>query len=138
MLEIRDAFPHGKYPLRIEQQDFRLKDYHAFLRSIENDAGGVQAPPAGRVSRRARTLGAAAKLDESIELPDRRDALCPESNDAVPDGCRPVRSPITASVWNIAVETGQRVEAGRKLIVLEAMKMEIASWPPPARASSRS
>jgi urea carboxylase len=39
---------------------------------------------------------------------------------------------VTASVWNIAVETGQRVEAGQKLVVLEAMKMEIAVSSPSA------
>jgi hypothetical protein len=37
-----------------------------------------------------------------------------------PEGCKPVRSPIGASVWTIAVATGQRVEAGQKLLVLEA------------------
>src|SRR6202043_2373127 len=34
LIEIRDAFPHGKYPLQIETQEFRLKDYNAFLSSI--------------------------------------------------------------------------------------------------------
>src|SRR3954452_24929582 len=35
LLEIRDSFPHGGYPLRIEEQEFRIRDYHAFQRSIE-------------------------------------------------------------------------------------------------------
>ena len=52
--------------------------------------------------------------------------------DAVPEGCRAVCSPVTASVWNIAVEAGERVEAGQKLMVLEAMKMEIAVAAPSA------
>ena len=43
-----------------------------------------------------------------------------------------MRSPIAASVWNVAVEAGQRVEAGQKLIVLEAMKTEIAVAAPSA------
>ncbi len=43
-----------------------------------------------------------------------------------PKAAAPVRSPVTASVWNIAVEPGQRVAAGDRLMVLEAMKMEIA------------
>ena len=37
-----------------------------------------------------------------------------------------MRSPVTASVWQVAVEPGQRVEAGQKILVLEAMKMEVA------------
>jgi urea carboxylase len=35
-------------------------------------------------------------------------------------------------VWNIAVEAGQKVQAGQKLMVLEAMKMEIAVSSPRA------
>jgi urea carboxylase len=42
----------------------------------------------------------------------------------IPDGCEAVRSPMTASVWQVAVEPGQRVGAGERVIVLEAMKME--------------
>ena len=52
--------------------------------------------------------------------------------DAVPEGCRGICSPVTASVWNIAVEPGERVQAGQKLMVLEAMKMEIAVSAPSA------
>jgi urea carboxylase len=36
-----------------------------------------------------------------------------------------MRSPVSGSVWSLAVEPGQRVDVGEKLIVLEAMKMEI-------------
>jgi len=49
-----------------------------------------------------------------------------------PEGCKPVCSPIGASVWTIAVQAGQRVEAGQKLLVLEAMKTEIAVVAPSA------
>jgi urea carboxylase len=130
LLEIRDSFPHGKYPLRIEQQDFRLKDYHAFLASIENDAGAFKRRQQDAFLEE-RERWASAKIDASFESLA-AEVLAPESNDAVPDGCRPVRSPITANVWNVAVETGQRVEAGQKLIVLEAMKMEIIVAAPSA------
>ena len=49
-----------------------------------------------------------------------------QSEPAMPEGCRAVRSPTTASVWKVSVEPGQRVAAGERLVVLEAMKMEIA------------
>ncbi len=35
-------------------------------------------------------------------------------------------SPVTGSVWAIAVRPGDRVEMGDRLVVVEAMKMEIA------------
>ena len=36
-----------------------------------------------------------------------------------------VRTEITANVWQVRVEVGQRVEVGTELVVLESMKMEI-------------
>jgi urea carboxylase len=130
LLEIRDAFPCGGYPLRIENHDFRLKDYQAFLSSIENEAAAFK-----RVQQEAfleeGERWASAKADESFEAPA-ANTPAPESEDVVPDGCRPIRSPITASVWTVAVEAGQRVELGEKLLVLEAMKTEIVVVAPSA------
>jgi acetyl-CoA carboxylase biotin carboxyl carrier protein len=36
-----------------------------------------------------------------------------------------VRAEITANVWQVRVEVGQRVDEGDELVVLESMKMEI-------------
>jgi urea carboxylase len=129
LLEIRDGFPHGRYPLRIEEQDFRLQDYHAFLRSIEPEAAAFKRHQQ-QAFEAERERWAAAGADQFVQPQDQDDA--PTAPESVPEGCRPVRAPVTASVWNIAVEPGQRVEAGQKLIVLEAMKMEIAVSAPSA------
>ena len=129
LLEIRDGFPHGRYPLRIERQDFRLKDYHAFLASIE-----VQSAIFKRNQQEAfeaeRDRWAAAGADQFVSPQSEDNA--PSEPESVPEGCRAVRAPVTASVWNIAVEPGQHVEMGQKLVVLEAMKMEIAVSAPAA------
>ena len=50
----------------------------------------------------------------------------------VPDGCRAVQSPITGSVWTVGVQPGERVEAGQRVLVIEAMKMEVAVAVPQA------
>ena len=123
LLEIRDGFPHGRYPLRIEEQDFRLQDYHAFLRSIGPEAAAFKRHQQ-QAFEAERERWAAAGADKFIQPQEQDGASAAPAT--VPEGCRPVRAPVTASVWNIAVEPGQRVEAGQKLIVLEAMKMEIA------------
>jgi urea carboxylase len=123
LLEIRDGFPHGRYPLRIEEQDFRLADYHAFLRGIEPEAAAFKRHQQAAFEQE-RERWARAGADRFVQPQERDEA--PAAAESVPEGCRPVRAPVTASVWNIAVEPGQRVEAGQKLIVLEAMKMEIA------------
>jgi len=36
-----------------------------------------------------------------------------------------VRAEITANVWQVQVEVGQRVEVGDELVILESMKVEI-------------
>jgi urea carboxylase len=48
-----------------------------------------------------------------------------EAESPVGEGCQAINSPMTASVFQIAVELGEWVEAGAKLIVLDAMKTEI-------------
>ena len=130
LLEIRDAFPHGGYALRIEQENFRLRDYHAFLASTEREAARFKSrQQAAFVAERERW--AAAGADQFVD-PAGAGPQASAAEDAVPEGCRPVFSPVAASVWNIAVETGQKVEAGQRLVVLEAMKMEIAVVAPSA------
>jgi len=128
LLEIREEFPRGRHPLRIEPREFRLSEYHGFLQSIKTEAEAFKnLQQAAFEAERERW--AAAGQAEFIETPEET-GPAPEAD--VPDGCSPVRSPISASVWNVAVEAGQRVEAGQKLMVLEAMKTEIAVTSPRA------
>jgi urea carboxylase len=121
LLEIRDAFPHGKYRLQIESQPFSLREYHAFLGSIATEAARFkQMQQAAFVAERERWVAAGqpAFVEPSEEMPAIEQV-------ALPDGCEAVRSPVTASVWQVVVEAGERVQAGQKIVVLEAMKIEV-------------
>jgi urea carboxylase len=126
--KIREGFPRGRYPLRIEPREFRLREYHAFLKSIKTEAEVFKTHQQAAFEAE-RERWAAAGQAEYIEPPE---ATGPSPEADVPEGCSPVRSPISASVWNVAVEAGQRVEAGQKLMILEAMKTEIAVTAPRA------
>ena len=130
LLEAREEFPYGQYPLRIESQEFRLKDYHAFLRSIESESATFKRHQhEAFVAERDRWAQAGkAEYIEQAEV----DNVSSEGELEIPEGCHPVRAPVTASVWNIAVQPGQQVQAGEKLMVLEAMKMEIVIAAPSA------
>src|SRR5262245_62094878 len=120
LLEIRDGFPHGRYSLDIEHTDFSLKKYRDFLRKIDAEAAEFKArQEAAFIAERERW--AAAGQPEFVEPPD---TPPPVSDLKLPDGCEAVRSPMSASVWQIAVEPGQRVGAGERIVILEAMKME--------------
>ena len=122
LLDVRDAFPHGKYDIAIEPAEFSLRSYNAFLRSIASEANAFK-----RHQQEAflaeRERWAAAGQPEFVEPADDGPAVV---HSDVPEGCEAVRAPMTASVWQVGVEPGQRVEAGQRLVVLEAMKMEVA------------
>jgi urea carboxylase len=122
LLEIRDGFPHGAFPLKVEEERFSLGAYNRFLTEI--------APSAREFKRQQQAAFDAER--ERWAANGQADFVAPEapqvaaSDDATPPGCQPVRAPVTANVWSIAVEPGQRVEAGDRLVILEAMKMEVA------------
>ena len=130
LLEIREGFPYGDYPLRIEEEEFDLKKYHAFLDSIaESAAAFKQTQQSAFLAERERWAQSGA--DRVVEVQDGA-SLDFTTENVIPDGCSPIRSPVAANVWKIVVEVGQRVAAGDKLIILEAMKMEIAVAAPRA------
>ncbi|MFA5909236.1 MAG: urea carboxylase [Vicinamibacterales bacterium] len=121
LLEMREAFPHGEYSIPIEGNSFSLRGYRKFLQDTASEAKAFKRHQhAAFVAERERW--AAAGQAEFMEPPD---VPPPASHVALPEGCIAVRSPMTANVWQVAVEPGQRVEAGQKLLVLEAMKMEV-------------
>jgi urea carboxylase len=122
LLEIRDSFPRGRYSPRIESREFRLRDYHSFLDSIKPAAEAFKAhqQQAFEAERERWAETSQEICVEPLEPPATLDV-----DPRMPEGCRAVRSPIAASVWNVAVQPGQKVDAGQKLIVLESMKMEI-------------
>jgi urea carboxylase len=134
LLEIREEFPHGRYPLRIELESLALRQYHAFLKSIEAEAASWQHSQQ-EAFEAERERWAVAGADRVPDIADTR--VAPAEVDVAPEGCNPVCAPVTASVWNVAVEAGERVEAGQKLVVLEAMKMEFAVAAPHAGTVER-
>lgn len=134
LLDIRAAFPLGRYPLRVETVEFRLKDYHRFLSSIETQAATFKRHQQAAFEQERERWAAAGKADGKEDFSAGIEPLAPSSNGdgELPEGCHAVPSPITASVWRVAVEPGDRVEAGQALVILEAMKMEIAVAAPGA------
>lgn len=119
LLEAREAFPHGAYPLKIEDTSFSLKAHRQFLAANDTAIAGFKfrQQSAFEVERqRWREAG----LDSFVasEPAD----IC---EDAVPEGMTPVYAPATGSIWKIEAEPGAAVAEGATLFITEAMKMEI-------------
>jgi len=129
LLKYRDAFIQGKVKLEIQEETFSLRRYNEFLRSISDETTAFKTKQqAAFEAERDRW----AELDLQVETAIEPPAVVPESELALPPNSEVVRAHIPANVWQIVVETGDVVEVGDKLVVLEAMKMEIAIVAPVA------
>ncbi len=109
--ELRRDILHGSFELKTEEADFNLIRYQQFLDSIRPEIKEFKA----RQSRAFNEERERWRLNGQLEvagLPD-----MPELDQVeleVPEGCEAVSAPMTASVFQLAVEQGQRVEAGQK------------------------
>ncbi len=125
LVQIRKDFPQGRYPLKIEQSEFRLADYQALL---ENNAEAINSFR----QRRERAFEAElARWHRDGQFHFEAD----ETQDEVqeqnwPEGSVLVDSPVSGSIWQIEFRAGDRVRVGDTLLVLESMKMEIAVQAP--------
>jgi len=122
LLEAREKFPHGRYELRVKETTFNLKEYQKFLDSISAEAAAFkkhQKEAFNAERDRWQQAGLMTVIEPETE-PE------PEVTVVVAEGCEGIASPVTASVFQITVEKGQTVMEGQKLIVLDAMKTEIA------------
>jgi urea carboxylase len=121
LLEARDKFPHGRYELRVEETTFNLKEYTSFLDSISIEAAAFkkQQKEAFNAERERWRQAGLVTVAESETAPE------VETVKVVTKGCEGVSSPMTASVFQVAVEKGQIVTDGQKLVVLDAMKTEV-------------
>jgi urea carboxylase len=123
LLEMREAFPHGRLELKIEEQRFKLADYRRFL---AREAASIAA---FRTLQRTAFAEERQRWVESGQL-----NFSVEQADAQPDtearaewaGAEVVESGVPGSIWKVLVAAGQRVEKGQACAIVESMKMEIA------------
>ncbi|OWV82380.1 urea carboxylase [Rhizobium sp. R634] len=120
LTEARAAFPHGGYPVRIDESEF---SYGAYETGLAREAAAIGAFKARQQAafeterQRWKELGLDSfTVDESTGA-----SLTGE----IPQGCFGVESAVPGNVWKILVEEGQPVAAGDTLAIIESMKMEI-------------
>ncbi len=121
LLQFREDFVQGKVGLKIEEAEFCLDEYNAF---VEHQREGIEAAKARQQSafeaERARWVAAGQDV-VSVDEPE------PEIIEELdlPDGCEALSSPVSGSIWKVLVAVGDSVEEGDTLVVVESMKMEI-------------
>lgn len=122
LVEWRRDFPTGRRSIRIEQSEFRLADYRAYL--AEN-AEGIAEFEARRKAAFDEERADWQRKGEFDRVTDLADADAPSASTIeLPEGADLVEAPFGGSVWKLLVAEGDDVKAGDTIAVLEAMKME--------------
>jgi urea carboxylase len=116
--ELQEMRDDPAFTPRIDLGTFSLSKHQEFLKSIESEAAAFQ-------SMREQAFREERDRWGEYIAPALEDAP-PPSDDSLPEGATAVRSPIAASVWSIPVEPGQQLQLGDRMMILEAMKMEVA------------
>ncbi|WP_018043065.1 urea carboxylase [Methylobacterium sp. 88A] len=127
LTEARAAFPHGAYPLTIEEGTFSYAEHRAELarNAVEITAAKLRQQTAFEAERQRWQ-------DEGLDSFVADEGAPVGEEDAVPAGHVGVPTTVPGNVWKVLVEEGQSVAAGETVAILESMKMEIAVSAPVA------
>ncbi|WP_310535202.1 urea carboxylase [Novosphingobium sp.] len=116
--------PNGRRSLRIEESEFRLSEYRAFLAANAGDISEFESRRQSAFDEERAEWQRRGEFDRVSALVE---ADVPEvAAIEVPDGADLVEAPFGGSVWKLMVAEGDEVEAGDVIAVIEAMKMECA------------
>lgn len=120
LLDIRERFPWGDYPLRIEEGEFSLSTYQQMLKDEAQTIDTFQQQRQQAFDEELARWRAQGQFtyDSSLDEPQ-------ENEEFIPDSCCGVESQVAGSVWLWLVEPGEKVSAGQTIGILESMKMEI-------------
>ncbi|MCP1243318.1 5-oxoprolinase/urea amidolyase family protein [Acetobacter lambici] len=120
LMEARAAFPYGRFSVEIEETQFSLSEYRAFLEANKQEI--AQACARQQAAFEAERQDWIAKGLDTFE----EEANTTQADETIlPEGYMGVDSPVPGSVWQIQVAVGDRVKAGDAVAIIESMKTEM-------------
>lgn len=120
LTEARDAFPHGRYPVRIEETEF---SYGTYEKELRDNAVSIAAFKASQQA--AFDAERQRWKDEGLDTFTADDGNAEALDGDVPAGCFGVASAVPGNIWKMLAEPGKTVAAGETVAIIESMKMEI-------------
>ncbi|MFV0262726.1 MAG: urea carboxylase [Kluyvera sp.] len=127
---LREDFREGRATIRIEETQF---DFPAHLRFLDEHADDI----ARFRQHQSTAFDAEVERWQRDEQQSAADLPPPVAEAAVDDDALAVTADMNGNIWKVLVNPGDMVEAGQTLIIVEAMKMELAIHAPQAGVVKR-
>ncbi|WP_437614682.1 urea carboxylase [Erwinia sp. V71] len=125
LTQLRDDFREGRATIHIEETLFDFPQHLRFLQQHADDIAAFRQRQSAAFEREVERW----QLDEQTTVVD---TLPPEIPQDVDDDALPVTADMNGNIWKVLVSAGDEVSAGQPLIIVEAMKMELAINAPQA------
>jgi urea carboxylase len=133
LLEMRARFPDGLVDVEVEEGELRLADHRRFLAAHADSIEAFRSTQQAAFAEERQRWAESGELDRDEEPEPPTGATAgAASSIAVPAGGVLVEAPLAANVWQVPVVVGDVVAAGDVVVVLEAMKTEMAVAAPTA------
>ncbi|WP_373541180.1 urea carboxylase [Chamaesiphon sp.] len=122
LLQYREDLIYGRVKLAIEETTFSLSAYQQFLFANADDIAKFKHTQQSAFQAERDAWEAAGEFTRQAIEPE---IAPPRLTLDLPPNCTPMTAHLTANVWQVVVKLGDIVKPGDKLVILEAMKMEM-------------
>lgn len=123
--QLRDDFREGRATIEIEESTFDYAQHLHFLRSHAEEIAQFRTHQAAAFEAEVERW----QLDDQQTIADApAEAMVVEHD----DHAQAVTADMNGNIWKVLVNAGDEVMAGQPLIIVEAMKMELAIYAPQA------
>ncbi|MFT6903363.1 MAG: urea carboxylase [Oleiphilaceae bacterium] len=122
LTDIRQDFPQGRYPIRIEEGNFKLSDYEHYLAENSQDIQAFTDKREAAFDEELARWKASGQINFSS---DTADTNIEEAKLDLPSDMTAVESSVAGNIWKTHVLEGSSVQEGDVVMTLESMKMEI-------------
>lgn len=120
---LRDDFREGRGAIRIEETVFDFAEHLQFLQTHADDIAAFRRRQATSFEAEVRLW----KLDEPESVAE---IVLPPEEEQIDDGALAVNADMNGNIWKVLVAPGDEVTEGQPLVIVEAMKMELAIHAP--------
>jgi urea carboxylase len=124
LVEWRQDFPNGRRSIKVEESEFRLADYRAFLAENAASIAAFEAQRQAAFDEERAEWQRSGEFDRVTDLEEGGGDAAEAAAIEIPEGADLIEAPFGGSVWKLMVAPGDTVEAGDVIAVIEAMKME--------------